>query len=34
LKLPTGIELLNPDEHLFEITDNSVELNMDIRIEK
>ena len=34
LKLPAGITLLNTDEILFEITDASVELNMDIRIEK
>jgi DNA-directed RNA polymerase subunit alpha len=34
LKLPTGIELLNTDEFLFEITDASVEVNMDLRIEK
>ena len=34
IKLPAGIELLNPDVRLFEITDPSVELNMDIRIEK
>lgn len=34
IKLPAGVELLNPDVRLFEITDPSVELNMDIRIEK
>jgi DNA-directed RNA polymerase subunit alpha len=34
LKLPAGIELLNPEEFLFEITDAAVEINMDIRIEK
>lgn len=34
LKLPSGIELLNPEEFLFEITDAAVEINMDIRIEK
>ncbi|MDR0369922.1 MAG: hypothetical protein LBH96_05480 [Candidatus Peribacteria bacterium] len=34
LKLPAGITLLNPEEFLFEITDASVEINMDIRIEK
>lgn len=34
LNLPSGIELLNKDEYLFEITDPSLELNMDIRIEK
>lgn len=34
LKLPAGIELLNPEEFLFEITDASTEVNMDIRIEK
>ena len=34
LNLPSGIELLNKDEYLFEITDPSLELNIDIRIEK
>ena len=34
LKLPAGIELLNPEENLFEITDSSTEVSMDIRIEK
>ncbi|MDR0650573.1 MAG: hypothetical protein LBG59_04125 [Candidatus Peribacteria bacterium] len=34
LKLPSGIELLNPEEFLFEITDAAVEINMDIRVEK
>ncbi len=34
IKLPAGIELLNEDEYLFEITDPSAELNIDIRIEK
>ncbi len=34
IKLPSGIELFNPEVRLFEITDPSVELNMDIRIEK
>jgi len=34
LKLPSGVELLNGEEHLFEITDSSVELNMEVRIEK
>ncbi|MDR2189959.1 MAG: hypothetical protein LBP53_01925 [Candidatus Peribacteria bacterium] len=34
LKLPSGIELLNPEEFLFEITDAAVEINMEIRIEK
>ena len=34
IKLPSGIELLNEDVYLFEITDPSVELNIDIRIEK
>ncbi len=34
IKLPAGVELFNPDVRLFEITDPSVELNMDIRIEK
>lgn len=34
LKFPTGIELLNSDEELFEITESSTEITMDIRIEK
>ncbi len=34
IKLPSGIELLNDDVILFEITDPSVEINIDIRIEK
>jgi len=34
IKLPAGIELLNDDVELFEITDPSLELNIDIRIEK
>ncbi len=34
IKLPTGIELYTDDVHLFEITDPSVELNIDIRVEK
>jgi len=34
LKLPAGIELLNPEEYLFEITDPSLEINFEIRIEK
>lgn len=34
IKLPAGIELLNEDVDLFEITDPSLELNIDIRIEK
>jgi DNA-directed RNA polymerase subunit alpha len=34
IKLPGGIDLLNEDVYLFEITDPSVELNIDIRIEK
>ncbi len=34
IKLPAGIEVLNSDVVLFEITDPSTELNIDIRIEK
>ncbi len=34
IKLPSGIELLNEDVYLFEVTDPSLELNIDIRIEK
>ena len=34
LKLPSGVELLNQDEYLFEITDPSLELNIDVRAEK
>ena len=34
LKLPSGIELLNDDVHLFEVSDPSLEINMEIRVEK
>ena len=34
LKLPSGIELLSEKEYLFEITDPSLELNFELRIEK
>lgn len=34
IKLPAGIEILNESEYLFEITDPSAELNIDIRVEK
>lgn len=34
LKLPSGIEVLNKDVHLFEITDPSLELVVEMRIEK
>lgn len=34
LRFPAGIEVLNPDEFLFEITDASTEINMELRIEK
>lgn len=34
LKFPSGVELLNPEEFLFEITDSSTEVNMEMRIEK
>lgn len=34
LKLLSGIELLNDDDYLFEITDPSLELNIDLRVEK
>jgi hypothetical protein len=34
LKLPAGVELLNDDQYLFEITDPSLELNIDVRAEK
>ncbi len=34
LKLPSGVELLNQDEYLFEITDPSLELNINLRVEK
>jgi len=34
LKLPSGIELLNENVHLFDITDPSLELNIEMRIEK
>jgi hypothetical protein len=32
--LPSGVELLNKDVYLFEITDPSLEINMDVRVEK
>ncbi len=34
LSLPAGVELLNKDEYLFEVTDPSVELDIEFRIEK
>lgn len=34
MKFPSGVELLNPEEFLFEITDSSTEVNMEIRVEK
>jgi DNA-directed RNA polymerase subunit alpha len=34
LKLPNDIQVLNEEEYLFEITDPSLELNIDIRVEK
>ena len=34
LKLPTGIEILNEDVYLFEITDSNIDLNIEYRIEK
>lgn len=34
LKLPAGIEVLDKDVHLFDITDPSLELIIDMRIEK
>ncbi len=34
LKLPSGIELLSENEYLFEITDPSLEMNIELRIEK
>ncbi|NOZ44240.1 MAG: hypothetical protein GXP45_03765 [bacterium] len=34
LKLPSGIDLLSEEQYLFEITDPSLELNIDLRIEK
>lgn len=34
LKLPSGVELLNEDDYLFEITDPSLELNIEVRAEK
>jgi len=34
LKLTAGIELLNPEAYLFEITDPSLELNFELRIER
>ncbi len=34
LTLPAGVELLNKDAYLFEITDPSVELDIEFRVEK
>ncbi|UFX82852.1 DNA-directed RNA polymerase subunit alpha C-terminal domain-containing protein [Candidatus Absconditicoccus praedator] len=34
LKLPSGVEVLNENYYLFEITDPSVELIVDLRVEK
>lgn len=34
LKLPTGVELLNDETYLLEVTDPSLELNFELRIEK
>ena len=34
LNLPSGVELLNEDNYLFEITDPSLELNIEVRAEK
>ena len=34
LKLPSGVELLDPEEYLFEITDGTQEVNLEMRIEK
>ena len=34
LKFPSGVQLLNRDEFLFEITDSSTEINLELRVEK
>ena len=34
LKFPSGVQLLNGDEFLFEITDSSTEINLELRVEK
>ncbi len=34
LKMPTGVAVLNPDQYICEISDPSVELTFDIRVEK
>ncbi|USN55816.1 MAG: hypothetical protein H6765_04465 [Candidatus Peribacteria bacterium] len=34
LKLPSGVEILNPETHLFEIADPSAEFVADVRLEK
>lgn len=34
LKFPSGVQLLNWDEFLFEITDSSTEINLELRVEK
>lgn len=34
LKLPTGVELVTPDQYLFEITDSKADLYIEYRVEK
>jgi DNA-directed RNA polymerase subunit alpha len=34
LQLPAGVEVLNPDQYLFEISDPSLSLQIELRIEK
>ena len=34
LKFPSGVQLLNGDKFLFEITDSSTEINLELRVEK
>lgn len=34
LKFPSGVQLLNGNEFLFEITDSSTEINLELRVEK
>src|SRR3989344_5714426 len=34
LKLPTGLEVINPDQTIFTVTDRKAEVNMEVEVEK
>lgn len=34
LKIPTGAEVVNPDQHILTVTDKKTEVNMEIEVEK